>query len=492
MQKSKNEYDVIVIGGGASGLAAAARLARAGRKTLLLEKENHLGGQFAPLAHEAYRFDVGARLLMGCNTDGPYGPGPIHAFLEQIGALDKVEFIPLQPFLGMNFPDSRFPYYSGRAQFIEGLQQAAPRGLERLPELLDLCGRLYRQSQVYVRRDLPWTTARALLEMPGMALYANTTLERVLSSYFPDPRARGVMGAMWPYMGVPPAQCSFLSWALLLCTYIDEGAYYCRGSLGSLAEAIAEAYTQAGGELQLGKAVRRVLVKQRRVTGVETAEGERFFAPAVISTVDPRLVFGPMMDPAESPGFYRRRLARMTASNTGISLSFVTDLDLAGMGFHFENLFFDSWDEMTDNRTPLTGQAGFFSLTISSLADPGLTPSGQHSVSAFTALAEQTPLGPDDVRKYGLVLQKVVEQHVPGLAGHLLLEGDTGDGYFTRPCAPVYGWAITPWQASLGRLDLKTPVRGLQVAGHWARPMHGVMPAILSGWQAARIILADT
>lgn len=486
---SENQYDEIIIGAGAGGLAAAAWLAKAGKKTLLLEKEQHLGGLFAPLAHRDYRFDVGARLLMGCNADGPFGPGAIHTFLDQIGARRLVDFIPLQPILDMRFPDSRFSIFTGQEQFIAGLEQAASRGLDRLPELLELCRKLYRQSTVFSNGEQPWTPWQVMRRMPGMVRFATTTLDSVLSNYFTDPRARAVMGVLWPYIGLPPRQGAFLPWALMISAYIDEGAWYCRGGLGSLADAIGEAFTMAGGDLRTGSPVRRVLVERRQVVGVEMANGERFFAPKVIAGIDPRLVFGPMMDPAEAPGRYRRRLGRLTSSNTGVSVSCVTDLDLAGMGFRFENLIFDSWDENTVSRTPFTDQVGFFSLTISNLADPGLAPPGQYSVSSFTGLPSQAPLGPADVKRYARVLKQTVEQHVPGLAGRMLLRGDEGDGYLVRPSTPVYGWENTPWQAGVGRPEQRTPIHGLLLAGHWARPLHGVMPAILSGLEAARIIL---
>jgi len=489
--RSENHYDVIVIGAGAGGLAAAAWLAKAGKKVLLLEEQQQVGGLMASLAHGPYRFDVGARLLMGCNADGPYGPGPIHTFMEQIGARQQVEFLSLQPILEAHYPDSQFSIFSGRPQFIAGLNKAASHGLERLPELLDLCGRLYRESCAFSRSDMAWTPWNVLCMMPRMIRYANTNLDRVLSAYFPDRRARLVMGTLWPYLGIPPRQGSFLAWAYMLSAYVDEGAWYCRGSLSQVASAIAEAFQSAGGHLHLNCAARRVLVQNGGVTGVQTADGETYFAGQVIANIDPRLVFDRMLDPAAASGLYRRRLRRLTTSNVGLSLSFVTDLDLPGLGYRFENLFFDSWDENTVLRTPQNGQAGFFSLTVSSLTDPGVSLPGQHTVSAFTGLPAGESLAPENLQRYAGVLRQILERQMPGLADHLVLKGSAQaqDGYLIRSSPPVYGWESTPWQASLGRPELQTPLRGLLLAGHWTRPLHGVMSALLSGREAARTIL---
>jgi len=72
---SSDHFDAIVSGAGAAGLTSAALLAKAGRKVLLVEKEARIGGYIRPLVSGPDEFDIGARLLMGCSPDGPFGPG---------------------------------------------------------------------------------------------------------------------------------------------------------------------------------------------------------------------------------------------------------------------------------------------------------------------------------------------------------------------------------------------------------------------------------
>ena len=121
---SDDHFDVIVIGAGAAGLTSASLLAKEGKKVLLVEKETRIGGLIRPLVYPPYQFDVGARLLMGCNPDGPFGPGAIHALLNHLGVADQCEFIPIQPFVTIRLPGLTFPMWSGRQAFLEGLRQA--------------------------------------------------------------------------------------------------------------------------------------------------------------------------------------------------------------------------------------------------------------------------------------------------------------------------------------------------------------------------------
>lgn len=486
-ESSENHYDVIIIGGGPGGLAAAAMLAKASRKVLVVEKESHLGGLTAPVVFDRYKFDAGARLLMGCNADGPFGPGAIYSFLETLGINQQVEFIPVQPFVKIHFPETKYQMWSGRERFIDGLHQAIPNGLEELPALLDLCQRIYSASRYYARPGKPWTRWRALFEMPDFTRYTNTTMEKVLSRYLPDRRARTAIGALWPYLGVPPREASFTAWANLMSAYVDEGGYFVRGGLQQLTKAVSEAFTGSGGEIRLDCEAKRILVKNRKVTGVELKDGQCCFAPAVIANIDPRLVFGAMIDPAESPFGYRSRLGRMSPSDKGISISFVTDLDLPAMGYDFENLIFDGWDEKQIERHPLMGQVGLLSMNITTAADPDLAPSGQHLVSVFAGLPVDAPMQTDDKRRYSETVMSSVLRLIPQLEGHLLL-GDKG--YVVHAFDSIYGWKTTPWQAGLGRPTLHTPIKGLILAGQWTQPLQGVMTTILSGCEAARITLA--
>jgi phytoene dehydrogenase-like protein len=487
---NSEEYEVIVIGAGLGGLTAAALLAKAGRQVLVVEKEERVGGYFGPIVQGKYSFNNGPRLLMGCNAGGPYGPGVTYQLLDELGARDLVEFIQVQPFVSIRYPDLELKLWSGRENFVEGLNKASPGGLERLPELLEVYRRLHNAGMFYYTAKRPWGLMRGAGELAGTLPYQNATMESVLSRYLPQGRARTLAGALWPYLALPPWRASFIYWASLMAIYIDEGGYFCKGGLHQLSGAVASALQRDGGELLTGTAVHRILVEQRQARGVELVDGRKFLSKVVIADIDPRRVFGELIEAGQRPASYLRKLGRMELSARGLNLSLVTDLDLPRLGFGYETLVIENWDARQTWQELEAGKPGVFGLTMMDAADPDLAPPGQHLVSLFGSLPSGYKPSPENLRRTAENLLAAAEKHAPGLASHLVWagSGEAAEGYLAKLFEPIYGWSSAPRHSALRRLGPWTPVKGLILAGQWTQPGQGAPGVILSGREAARIV----
>jgi all-trans-retinol 13,14-reductase len=490
----QNQYESIIIGAGLGGLTTAAWLAKAGKKVLLIEKEPRVGGYFGPVVHGGYFFNNGPRLLLGCNADGPFGPGITYKLIEQLGVAQQCEFLPQQPFTTVCMPDLEFQLFSGRQAYIEGLNSAIPGAFPRLPELLDLYGRIHQAGMSYYAANRPWGLPKIAGQIAGALRYQYATVEDVLAHYFPQARPRSLVEALWSYLGLPPRQASFIYWAVLMASYIDEGAYFCKGGLHQLPLAVANAFQRDGGELLVGSSVEHILVQDRKVRGVQLADGRQFFAPDVIANIDPRQVFGELITPEQRPLSYLRKLNKMELSVQSINLSLVTDLDLPAIGYGYETLLIDGWDAGRVWQDLEAGQISMFSLTRMDAADPGMAPPGRHLVNLFCNLPTTFDPSPLNVQRSTAALLEAAEQRLPGLKDHLLppttVHGQSPlPAYRTSLLEPIYGWASVPRYAALLRLSPLTPVRGLTLTGQWTRPGQGASGVIMSGLEAARRLL---
>ncbi len=103
-------YDVIVIGAGMGGLTAAALLAKKGLKTLLLEKEDQVGGYVVSFKRHGFIFDATGAFVGGCHEGGEF-----YQILNEIGAIRRLNLF-LSTTSKTSIPDLRF--ISAREGFI--------------------------------------------------------------------------------------------------------------------------------------------------------------------------------------------------------------------------------------------------------------------------------------------------------------------------------------------------------------------------------------
>ncbi len=486
-------YDVVVIGGGMGGLSAGALLAHAGKSVLVVEAKAKPGGYAQALHSGGYTFDRADHLISSCEPQGPFGQGVIDAVLRELGVREQCEFVRVEPFYVARYPGFELAVPSGREPFLEAHLRHFPgeaRGFRRLAEL---SAEIYRDLVACPMRPRLWDLARMPLRAPALFRYRNATMKDVIDRELSDPRLRTVYTTMWPWLGTPPSQTSFLLWGAFMGSYIEDGAYYCRGSYDRLVAAFVSGLEKAGGELLRSTRTVRILTDERRVTGVEFDTGQRVAAHTVISAIDARVTFEQLLEPDRLPERFLQRLRAMQLSPSAVAMYVGTDLDARAIGARHDTCVYRSWDHDRTYADGLAGGVPAAFVVIPTLTDPSLAPNGKHVVivQGFAG-RESGEMRPDDAR-IAAELLGVAEQILPGLRDHLTFLEATEEGSGGYPkvhrMGPIYGWALSPAQALLERLPPETPVEGLLLAGQWTQPAHGIVAVVESGIQAARLTL---
>lgn len=491
------KYEVIVIGSGIGGLTTAALLAKSGRQVLLLEQHDRAGGYAHGFKRKKYTFDAGVHLTSGCGLEGFAGGQLITKVLQAIDQYQQLEFIRIDPFAFVSVADIEVELPSSIEGMVKTLGRLFPSERQGLEDLLKLCLQLAEQvakaEDVMALEDVDILYAQLDL----LFKYRRSTLAEVWDDFIHEPQLRCIFAALWPYVGLPPEQISFVYWASMLMGYVSDGAYYCKGGFQVFADSLAVGLRQAGGEIHFKQQVSRIIVEDGQVQGVQLASGDMIETKVVVSNADMLQTVNTLVGKEYFLDRYLARLGRMQASSAIFVVYIATDLDLVQTGVHHEAFYYDEVSHEVNYANTLVGEVSWLSITVPTLVDRGLAPAGQHLVM-LTALANfnYTEDWSQEKNEYRDKMLAFADRKIPGLKSHILFieagSPTTMQRYTLNHNGAAYGWAATPDQVGASRIGCKSPVEGLYFAGHWTTPGGGIYGVSYSGVQTALKVLGLT
>ena len=508
-------YDAIVIGAGHNGLVAAAYLAKAGRRVLILERRHVVGG--AAVTEEMYpgfKFSVasyvvslfrphiireldltrhGMQLIpLECSfTPHLEGPGLVrwpdpHLTRREVSRFSKkdAEIYPefslamtKMSFFVKQIIDAPPPELGSLNPFELSRMAGLGSHLRRLgPDMVELHAQLLTMSAVDFLRM--WFESDALLSPMSCS---------------------GIIGT---FLGVHSPGTAYV----LLHHYMGEidGAFrswgFSKGGTGGLSIAIANAAQAHGAQLKTNAGVARIVVKNGRAKGVVLDNGDEFNADVVLSCADPHRTFFGMVGEQHLDPDFLSRLSRFkyrgSSGKVNLALDRLPDFTCRpGDGAHIRGdiAIAPSLEYLEraydDAKYGEFSRRPYLNVVIPSLVDPGVAPPGKHVMSIFVQYAPYNLKGgaeqwPARREEFGDAVVDTLAEYCPGLKESILyrqvltpwdLEHDIGltEGnifqgelsleqlFFQRP--------VSAWSR------YRTPVKNLWLCGSGAHPGGGIM-----------------
>ncbi|MFF5900264.1 phytoene desaturase family protein [Streptomyces argenteolus] len=380
------EWDAVVVGAGLGGLTTAAYLAAAGRRVLVLEQFSVVGGNSHVFRRRrSYEFDVGVHYLGDCEPGGV-----IPSILGGLGLRDRIEFLEMDRngFDLIRVPGACVDMPAGWPQYRDRLVAAMPDEAEGLRTFTDICAAVGEEQRSALFESHTWSPADIAKGTVAVREWGRRTLDELFTHCGLSSRARTVLAAQAPNYGLTPRQATVARHTSVTDHYL-RGAYFPAGGGQTLAAGLVEVIEAHGGEVRTRKRVRRILVEDRKVTGVGLDGGETVRTGLVVSNADYRRTVLDLIGAEHFPKSLAERTRNARMGMPWLVLYLGLDIDLRDRPN--ANLWWYDTDDIDGYferaRAGDVGEVPFLFCSFASLKDPAnraLCPPGHANLQVMT------------------------------------------------------------------------------------------------------------
>eukprot|EP00771_Trimastix_marina_P001722 gnl/Trimastix_PCT/2814.p2 GENE.gnl/Trimastix_PCT/2814~~gnl/Trimastix_PCT/2814.p2 ORF type:complete len:535 (+),score=127.03 gnl/Trimastix_PCT/2814:1399-3003(+) len=509
-------YDCIVIGAGAGGLAGAAKMGGEGLRVLVLE-QGEVGGFLCTFPVKDYHFDASLHCLCLDND--------LMTFFRKHGG-ETLTFVPFRPncYTSLFKDGQRVEVPASSTDVDAALIRQFPHEEEGIKKVMHTLRAIREELQRYLKLTNEQMSFKKVLGYAQMLftsrhlLWArNKTVSAAVNEHVRDPKCRTAITQLWTFFGLPPDQLSLPLFASVLLYCLDCSCYPIGGS-GALVKALSNFIVERSGIVLRRTPVTSLLIEENQICGVYCGR-HLYRAPFVVNNA-PLPVLVHELCPEEHRQLFLSNhdiASAVSPAERSISLFHlhlgIRDARVVHNLFQergplvFYNRVVDSTDQYngaTQSQFP-SESAPMPNMDMMAITNYAIDPTSAPVGKTVISIAICAPLRFSELQlrteAYARVKQSIIdtalnelEPFCPGLrAACEIIRLDTPRTYqrYTRvPGGAIFGQVHTP-HGVLHRPAMKTPVKGLYLAGAWTMPGAGVPSCLHSGITAAKAIIHE-
>lgn len=502
------QYDVIVAGAGNGGISAACKLAKEGKKVLLIERHNIPGGCASSFRRGRFEFEVSLHEF--CDFGPAEDPGDARQILIDQYGLDiswlrvPDTFRVIGTARSGHRIDATMP--CGVKAFIDKMEEYVPGSRQSMEDFFALAKET-QEATVYINSSNGNPDSSVLKKQyPNFLRTAAYPTNKVLDALKMPEDAQDILNTYWVYLGVDTERLSFMHYAAMVYKYVSRSAYIPELTSHGLSLALIERFRQMGGEVWYNTTVNKVLFDGDRACGVSTTQGD-VKADYVILNINPHIAYANMIPKEVIP----EREIKLCNARSHCARAYVLYLGLnksaEELGIKDYSIFFPSTMDSQKTFDSMRGlDSNNYSIALCyNVVNPGISPEGTCMMSFTTCFSEDV-WGDVKVEDYAAQKNKIAKRMIDqferetGIAIHDAIEEFevaspwTFARFINSPQGTMYGYETNEWDSMMARLMMLSedyPIKGLKFVGAHGPRGDGYSSTFICGEVIGRLTLKD-
>lgn len=504
------KYEAVVIGAGNGGLAAACKLAKSGKKTLLIEKHNLPGGVASSFRRGRFEFETALHEL--CEFGTEENKGNCRKYLVDDYGLDINWCMVPDNFRviatasdGKTHIDATLP--CGRENFINKMEEYVPGCRKSVEAFFDLGAETLAAGNYQLASNGNPDSKYMQEHFPNYLRTGSYMVSEVFKALKMPQLAQDIMNTYWGYLGVDADHLSFVQYVNMVCLYVNFGAWIPEKTSNQLTTGMLERFRAMGGDAWFNCTAEEILFDDNdAVCGVRTTEGV-VETKHIICNANPTMVYANMVPERLVPEKDKKLLnarnysARMFVVYMGLNKS-AEELGLKDYSY----FLMETADSVKQYNLLKNIETNNFNIALCyNVVNPKASPEGTCIVSLTTTYMEDC-WGKVDPKDYYKTKTDVADRMIdwfekqtgiiirPYIEEIEIATPWTVARYASTPEGAAYGYEIRDWDSMMPRMMMmkeEYPLKGLKFCGASSIRGDGFNSAIFSGDTIAKLTIAE-